>query len=140
MRAAAKIPAASRRGATLGLALAGLAAWLLAGCTTVEVVGAKPTKRLWAFGVVKLAPDPAASPVMLIASRGFGIVPGADGVTLGYRKDLQAFISDPDKCRVIFFSSPSDAVRDPMTLALAAALKEEELCVVTSGKRPPSRP
>lgn len=132
MKAVAEILSAPRPRA--GLAMAGLAACLLAGCTTVEVVGAKPTQRLLAFGVVKLKPDPAAGPVMLISSQGFGIVPGADGVTLGYRKDSQAFISDPDKCRVIFFSAPSDLARDPVTLALAATLKEGELCVITSGK------
>ena len=76
---------------------------------------------------------------MLVTSRGFGVVPGANGVTLGYRTETQAVISKADDCRVVFFSAPADLVQDPLVRLLATQLREGELCVVTSSARPPSR-
>lgn len=135
MNATAQTRPGSLRRATMAM----LAVCLTAGCTTVEVVGAKPPRRLWALGAIRLEADPASSPIMVMASRGFGIVPGPDGVTLGYRAETRAVISNPEDCRVVFFAAPADLVRDPLARTLAAQLKEGELCVVTSSARPPSR-
>ena len=106
----------------------------LSACTTVQVVGAKPLPRLWAFAPIRLAPDPS-TPVLLVTSRGLGLVPGNNGLTLGYRSETWALVSDPNQCRVIFFSSPEDLTRDPVARMLAARLKEGELCLLTTGER-----
>lgn len=116
-------------------ALAAAAIALVGACTTVQVSGGRPAPRLWAFAPIQIRAESTA-PVLLVTSRGFGLSPGLHGVTLGYRSETWAAVSDPDSCRVIFFSAPEPLVHDPVAQLLARELKEGELCLVTRGRSP----
>ena len=71
------------------------------GCTTISIEGAERVieRRL---GVIEVIPAPGAE-VMVLRTRGFGLVPSANGATLGYRQETSAYIRDPSRCQVVVF-------------------------------------
>ena len=113
----------------MGLALL-LAQILLVGCASIQVYGASKVTRTWAFAPLQVVPAPGAV-AMVVTSRGFGLAPGANGLTLGYRNESWAAVSDPSDCRVIFFGASPSLVRDRQVQALAATHQGGDICIIS---------
>ena len=126
---------ASRRSVVVGLCL--LVGLPVSACTTVHVVGGEPTKSRVFLGALQVRPTEAADPITLVSIRGFGLVPGMRGVTLGYRAETWAVVQDPNACRIVVFGGPPALTRDPLIQSLAKQMKDGELCLTTEA---PGRP
>jgi len=78
----------------------------MSSCTIVQVNGANPVTSFH-FGVLKLEPAAGAGSLSY-RSRGFGLVPGLNGVTIGFAREDTVIVFDPDDCRTVVFDAPSD--------------------------------
>lgn len=78
-----------------------------AGCTVVRVDGPGAVTMLRP-GVLQVVPAPGA-PVTAYRVRGFGLVPGHGGATLGYAREDAVIIQDSTRCQIVLFDMPSDA-------------------------------
>jgi hypothetical protein len=105
---------------------------ILSGCTVVQVYGEAAVTRTWAFAPLTVAPKPDGQSVVVATARGFGLVPGLRGVTLGYRNEAWAVVADPADCRVIFFGASSQLIRDSQIRALAAQSKGGDICIISN--------
>jgi len=72
----------------------------LAACTQVRVVEGGKTSVSYRFGVLRLEPDPAA-PLLVVETTGFGVVPVANGTSLGWTKQLVVASKDPQRCQLV---------------------------------------
>jgi hypothetical protein len=79
----------------------GVGCLAVSACTTIEVEGAQRVVQR-RFGVLAVVPDGDAQAVVL-RTRGFGLVPSANGVTVGYRRETAAYFYEPTQCRVVLF-------------------------------------
>jgi hypothetical protein len=113
-------------------AYATLAALIASGCTVVTVDGAHPsTQRL--FGTLQIAPtNPHDASVLY--SRGFGFVPGHDGLTVGYRRELVITLPAPGDCQMVIVTGRSISPAMQNVLSQLQA-KGGNPCVVTSDGR-----
>ena len=87
----------------------------LAACTQVRVVEGGKTTVSYRFGVLRVEPDPAA-PLLVVQTTGFGVVPVADGTSIGWTRQLVVASKDPRQCQLIVL------IR---TAAEAAAIREQ---------------
>jgi hypothetical protein len=104
----------------------------VAGCTTVTVTDARLRPSRY-FGVLKLSEvDPSAAAV--VAVNGFGLVPGRDGVTLGYRREITITIPSASDCRLVILADQN--LEAPLTRLLQSLAKEGgNPCVFTNRGR-----
>jgi hypothetical protein len=110
--------ACSRLTARVSLArLAVLAACLaLAACTQVRVVAGGKTTVSYRFGVLRVEPDPAA-PLLVVETAGFGVVPLADGTSVGWTRQLVVASKDPQQCQFIVLirtAAEAEAIRQQL--------------------------
>lgn len=80
---------------------------LLPSCTVIEIHGAGSARTTARLGVLKLVPEEGARAVFY-RSRGLGVVPGLNGVTLGYAREDAAAIYTGSECRIVIFELPDD--------------------------------
>jgi hypothetical protein len=118
------------RGAKRLRRLAGLGVFaLLAGCTTVNVDGASVSTTRH-FGILRLDPV-GPDQTLVLYLRGFGIVPGRGGLTVGYRRELSVAYPDGSNCRLMILAERGAEER------LRELLRELELsggtqCIISS--------
>ncbi|MGO4700671.1 hypothetical protein [Dyella sp. 2RAB6] len=77
-----------------------LACMALAGCTQVRVVEGGKTSVSYRFGVLRLEPDPHAR-LLVVETTGFGVVPVANGTSVGWTRQLLVTSKDPQQCQLI---------------------------------------
>ena len=99
---------------------------LLTGCAVVKVhtSGKDDVEVKQGFGVVSLQINPSAGAVV-VESRSFGMINGADGFSLGYRAATMAAVAR-DSCRLLVW------VDTPGQLAELKGLLQDraDICVV----------
>lgn len=71
------------------------------GCTVVYVEGGKPARAI-SFGAVKIVPLSNTNGYSYTL-RGVGVVPGYNGVTVGYSEEIVVVLGRTDECRVFVF-------------------------------------
>ncbi|MGZ8286840.1 MAG: hypothetical protein ACXW27_16010 [Allosphingosinicella sp.] len=114
---------------TFKLASLGALALLASACTIVRVDGpARVTSTH--FGVLRIQPEPGAG-MVAYRTRGFGLVPGPEGVTLGYSKAEVALAYDPLRCQSIVFQWPGSG--EGLSLLLREIKDTANICM-TGGK------
>ncbi|MDE1466510.1 hypothetical protein [Aurantiacibacter sp. D1-12] len=89
------------------LALIGAHAFC-SGCTVVRVEGAQATTSV-GFGVTELSPQTDAD-VIAYRLTGFGLVPGLDSTTLGYRSEEVVIVLDQSACSVVIFEATDEQI------------------------------
>ncbi len=100
-------------------------ALLASACTVVRVEGpARVTSTH--FGVLRIQPEPGAG-MVAYRSRGFGLVPSPEGLTLGYSEAEVALAYDPARCQSIIFQWPSSA--EGLRLLLQHAADIANICL-----------
>ncbi|KQM99309.1 hypothetical protein ASE85_11475 [Sphingobium sp. Leaf26] len=62
------------------------------------------------FGILSINARPDA-PIVAYRLKGFGLVPGQGGATLGYRSEQVAIVRGAEDCRVVLFN-PSGGQRE----------------------------
>lgn len=89
-------------------------------CTIVKISGAhRVTTHL---GVLRIEPSPGAD-LIAIRTRGFGIIQGVEGLTIGYQRENVALIYDGSRCQIILFENHGANDRQPMSVAGAAEFR-----------------
>lgn len=116
----------------LKLASLSAAALLGSACTIVRVDGpARVTSTH--FGVLRIQPESGAG-LVAYRSRGFGLVPSPEGVTLGYSEAEVALAYDPLRCQSIIFQWPGSEegrrlllqqINDTANICLTGGKKDE---------------
>lgn len=104
----------------------------LGGCTVVHVHGASSVQRTSWMGslqVVGMKPDGWRA----VASEGVGIVPGFQGLTIGYRKEVMV-TSDPGECRIVFIIEERVDIRSVDGLIKELELKDRSICSIHLGE------
>ena len=71
------------------------------GCTTIEISGASPLIER-RFGLLRIEPADASTAIV-IRSRGIGLIPTTDGVTVGYASQSTAYFYSLEQCRIVLF-------------------------------------
>lgn len=104
---------------------ASLAACALAGCTVVNVDGPASVTRTYP-GVLRILPAEDASTVAYTA-RGFGLVPGRNGATLGFARETVVAVSDPEECRLILIE-PDEEEAGRIAELLGQAVEDGQIC------------
>jgi hypothetical protein len=100
-------------------------AFALASCTIVQVDGPAKVTRIYP-GVLRI--EPAADNSMIAyRSRGFGIVPGHNGVTVGFAGETAVAMADTDQCRVILFD-PDPATIGELAALLQPVISKQQVC------------
>jgi len=84
-----------------------VSAVLSGSCTIIELHGAERA-TLFKAGILHIAPHAGAGSVSYRAT-GVGLVPGLNGLTVGFSREDAVLVFDPDDCRTIIFESPPDA-------------------------------
>lgn len=93
----------------LAILLAAALPLLCCGCTIIHVEGAQSV-AVNRFGVLSINARPDA-PMVAYRLKGFGLVPGQGGATLGYRSEQVALVHGANDCRVVLFN-PTGSQRD----------------------------
>jgi hypothetical protein len=110
-------------------ALLGALALLASACTVVRVEGPARVTNTH-FGVLRIEPMPGAG-MVAYRTRGLGLVPGPEGVTLGYSKAEVALAYDPRRCQSIVFQWPASG--EGLNLLLREIKDTANICM-TGGK------
>lgn len=104
----------------------------LASCTSVNVQGAGVSST--SFGALKITPTPGAKAV-IVSMAGYGVVPSTQGTTIGFGKELTAYIYDKDDCRAIFFIENQAQAESIVALFKAEKLDKEPFCEIRGAKQ-----
>lgn len=108
---------------------------LLVACTSVSIYGdASVTKSHW-FAPLKIESQNKAATV-IVSITGFGLVPGWQNATFGYKKESLVLIEDPEKCRVVFFVENNVDVRSIEALFQKSSVPIDQLCVLKTERQP----
>ena len=107
---------------------------LAGGCTTVRIEGAQPRVERH-FGVLRIAPDQNAE-ALVIRSRGFGLVPTTQGLTVGYRAETAAYLFDPTQCRVVLFPESKAEVASFLATLEQQGTSTANICDISPKEKP----
>lgn len=99
----------------------------LAACTIVKVDGPAEISRVYP-GIIKIAPADGSAMVAYRA-RGLGLVPGRNGVTLGYASESAVVMGAEDECRIVLFEPDPQTVSELASL-LHGVVEDGQICSV----------
>lgn len=103
---------------------------LISACTIVRVEGASPSTSVH-MGTLKIEPQPGAG-LMILRTKGIGLVPSVHGMTLGYRGEVAAWAYDPERCQVILFDRSAVRANDSEGLRLLREIPS--ICIMGGNK------
>lgn len=103
----------------------------LSGCTIVRIDGPAQVTRVYP-GVLTIAPE-AGDAMIAYRSRGLGLVPGRNGVTLGYADETVVALGSADECRIVLFE-PDAATVSELAAILAGVVPEGQICSTGGSK------
>lgn len=104
------------------------------GCTTLEISGAAPRVE-HRFGLLRIEPA-GGSAAIVVRSRGFGLVPSGNGLTLGYSSETTAYFYRLDQCRIVLFPRTPDEVSAFASSLRLAGTTPAEICDVSQKEQP----
>jgi hypothetical protein len=81
---------------------------IISACTVVQVRGGSPSTSVH-LGILKIEPAPEARSLSL-RIRGFGVVPGISGATLGFAQEDVVVAYHAEDCRIVLFEPPLGSV------------------------------
>lgn len=104
---------------------------MLSACTVVRIDGpARVTSSH--FGILRV--EPAGRQAMLAYRiRGVGLVPGREGLTLGYRQEDTAAVYDRSSCQLVLFEIDGD--REILAEWRSFVDRHPNICIVNQGGR-----
>jgi hypothetical protein len=97
----------------------------LTACTVVRVDGPARVTRVYP-GIIRVEPDTGHS-MLAYRSRGFGIVPGRNGLTLGFAGETAVSIASAEECRIVLFDPDPETVGELAAL-LQPVIPEQQVC------------
>jgi hypothetical protein len=103
----------------------------LSGCTIVRIDGPAQVTRVYP-GVLTISPE-AGEAMVAYRSRGLGLVPGRNGITLGYADETVVALGREDECRVVLFEPDAASVGE-LAAILAGVVPEGQICNVGGSK------
>lgn len=97
----------------------------LAACTIVKVEGPAKVTRVYP-GILRITPTPGAG-MVAYRSTGLGLVPGRNGLTLGYADESVVTLATENECRIVLFEPDSKKVAELAAL-LRGIVPEGQIC------------
>lgn len=104
----------------------------LTGCASVDIDGATETTPY--FGVMRILPAPG-TPLTIVHTTGFGIVPSTSGLTLGRVRETTALVNSPDECRVVFFIDSKADVESAIAMFKAEKIDSTSICEIKGNSK-----
>lgn len=80
------------------------------------------------FGSLRIEPSGEAR-LVAYRSSGFGLVPGVNGLTLGYGSELVGVVFSPEDCRLVILEANSEQIAE-IARILGPEEEQRSLCVV----------
>jgi len=77
------------------------------GCTIINIEGGQPARAV-RLGLLRVEPA-AGADLMVVKTKGIGLVPSRSGVTFGLLNETMAVAYDRSRCQVIVFEMPKDS-------------------------------
>jgi hypothetical protein len=99
----------------------------VAACTVVRVDGPAEVSRVYT-GILKVAPA-EGSAMVAYRTRGLGVVPGRNGLTIGYASETAVALGADDDCRIVLFEPDAETVSQLASL-LRGLVPEGQICNV----------
>jgi hypothetical protein len=91
------------------------------------------TRSTW-FGPLSIALKGERA-YRVAAIEGFGLVPGINGATLGYHREVLLWAATPEQCRVIFVLSNQSQSDQLVQFIRQAAADPSAICSIQPGER-----
>lgn len=100
----------------------------LSSCTIINIEGATRLTQLRP-GILRIEPGEATR-LIVYRTRGVGIVPGRNGVTVGAQIETAALVYAPEDCRMVLFEPEPTQIREMVDMLARISPAPASICTV----------